>query len=56
MDGEDDLTDRLLAFTIDDTGTPVCKPLVKTPSRDEGTALVEHIRSLKSRDEKKVEP
>ncbi|KAJ6118984.1 hypothetical protein N7471_013604 [Penicillium samsonianum] len=49
------LTSGLLTLTLDNTGTPVCKPFVTTPLRDEGTALAEPNRSSNSKDEKKME-
>jgi osomolarity two-component system sensor histidine kinase TcsA len=55
MDDEDGLADGLLALNMVDNGTSVCKPLAKTPPRDQGTAPVEHIQTPNFTDEKKVE-
>lgn len=49
------LTSDLLALTMDDTGVPVCRPLVTTPLRDEGTAVAEPNPSANLEDKKKTE-
>ncbi|OGE46933.1 hypothetical protein PENARI_c086G03113 [Penicillium arizonense] len=50
------LTSGLSTLTMDGKGMPLCKPLITTSLRDDGTALLEPKRSLNSIDEKEMEP